>query len=114
MLATHVPVAGEVVASFGDKSLHLVAYAALAFLAHAAYALRFGLFRRGIAKVLAALALFGILDEATQTPFGRTADVQDWFADLAGLAAGTGAMLAMVVLARRWFGTARLTDESAA
>ena len=33
-------------------------------------------------------AVYGIADELLQIPFGRTADLYDWFADLAGAASG--------------------------
>jgi len=48
-------------------------------------------------------AAYGIADELLQIPFGRTADLHDWFADLAGAASGVAvvAILANTGVAAR-------------
>ena len=70
-----------------DKIVHLIAFAALAFpLARTG---RFGLF-----AVFIGASAFGGLIELIQPTFGRSADMQDWIADIAGVALGI--MLALV------------------
>ena len=34
------------------------------------------------------MVVYGVVDELLQTPVGRTADVKDWFADVAGAVIG--------------------------
>ena len=46
--------------------------------------------------IAAVLAAFGACDEITQIPVGRNCDLRDWFADVAGIAAG------MAVFAAGW------------
>ena len=79
-----------------DKVVHLIGFAALAFLLANVLGRRFG---RGTATLmtLAIGAIYGVFDEVTQPMFGRTADPFDWVADLIGLAIG----LALYRLARR-------------
>ncbi|MBI3866143.1 MAG: VanZ family protein [Planctomycetia bacterium] len=87
--ATHIPyVPRELDLPGGDKSQHLVAYAGLAFL----LALRqwYGsspTWKRAW-TVLGIVAVYGIVDELTQIPVGRTAEVLDWLADVAGAVGG--------------------------
>ena len=70
-----------------DKVVHLIAFAALAFpLARTG---RFGLF-----AVIIGASAFGGLIEILQPSFGRSADMQDWIADIAGV--GLGIMLALL------------------
>jgi VanZ family protein len=79
-----------------DKVLHFLAYAGLAFLAAS-----YQRFRKGsislldVALVWTVAVSYGVLDEITQIPVGRTADPLDWLADAAGAAAGLVAFLAM-------------------
>ena len=64
-----------------DKVVHLVAFAALAFpLARTG--------RVGLFAVFVAASVFGGLIELIQPSFGRSADMQDWIADIAGVALG--------------------------
>jgi VanZ family protein len=68
----------------GDKLVHLVAFAALAFpLARSG--------RVGPAHVLVAASAFGGLIELLQPSFGRSAELGDWVADIVGVAVGIGA-----------------------
>ena len=89
-LASHVKLRDTVeVFHVRDKVLHFVAYAGLAFLA-AAY-LRFrkgGIGWLDVVGVWTLAVSYGVLDEITQIPVGRTADPLDWLADAAGAAAG--------------------------
>lgn len=101
VVSTHVPLPGEFVESVSDKTLHLSAYGVLGALALSAWILHRGLHWQSLAGVVVGLAIFGALDEVTQPPFGRTADLWDWFADLMGLAVGS---CAAIVGWRSWQG----------
>ena len=68
-----------------DKVVHLIAFAALAFpLARTG--------RFGLIPVFVGASVFGGLIELIQPSFGRSADMQDWIADIAGV--GLGIVLA--------------------
>jgi len=69
-----------------DKVAHLIAFAALAFpLARTG--------RFGLIPVFVGGSAFGGLIEIIQPSFGRSADMHDWIADIAGL--GLGIALAL-------------------
>jgi VanZ family protein len=64
-----------------DKVVHLIAFAALAFpLARTG--------RVGLIPVFVGASAFGGIIEVLQPSFGRSADLQDWIADFAGVALG--------------------------
>ena len=64
-----------------DKIVHLIAFAALAFpLARTG--------RIGLIPVFVGASAFGGLIELIQPSFGRSADMQDWIADIAGVVLG--------------------------
>jgi VanZ family protein len=66
-----------------DKLVHLVAFAALAFpLARTG--------RFGLLPVLIGASAFGGAIELIQPSFNRSADVNDWVADVVGVALGIG------------------------
>ena len=70
-----------------DKVVHLIAFAALAFpLARTG--------RFGLIAVFVGASVFGGLIEVIQPSFGRSADIQDWIADIAGV--GLGIVLALL------------------
>lgn len=70
-----------------DKLIHLIAFAALAFpLARTG--------RFGLIPVFVGASAFGGIIEVIQPSFGRSADMQDWIADIAG--AGLGIILALL------------------
>ena len=71
----------------GDTVVHLIAFAALAFLLA-----RTGRF--GLIPVFVGASAFGGLIELIQPSFGSSADMQDWIADIAGVALGI--MLALL------------------
>ena len=66
-----------------DKLVHFVAFAALAFpLARTG--------RVGLLPVFFGASVFGGAIELIQPSFNRSADVNDWIADVAGVALGIG------------------------
>ena len=70
-----------------DKVVHLTAFAALAFpLARTG--------RFGLIPVFVGASAFGGIIEVIQPSFGRSADMQDWIADIAGV--GFGIVLALL------------------
>ena len=70
-----------------DKIVHFLAFAALAFpLARTG--------RFGLIPVFIGASAFGGLIELIQPSFGRSADMQDWIADIAGV--GLGIVLALI------------------
>ena len=70
-----------------DKLVHLIAFAALAFpLARTG--------RIGLIPVFVGASAFGGLIELIQPSFGRSADMQDWIADILGV--GLGIVLALL------------------
>ncbi|QDT37419.1 VanZ family protein [Stratiformator vulcanicus] len=90
-VATHMPLpdgpGGPDIPNL-DKVVHLVMYSGLALLFIGAIGgLRPPTTRNYIMTALV-LAAYGIVDELTQIPVGRTADPIDWLADLCGIAAG--------------------------
>ena len=66
-----------------DKAVHLIAFAALAFpLARTG--------RIGLLPVLIGASAFGGAIELIQPSFNRSADVNDWVADIVGVVLGIG------------------------
>ena len=77
-----------------DKLVHLVAFAALAFpLARTG--------RYGLLPVFVGASAFGGAIELIQPSFNRSADINDWVADVAGVALGIGCGLLYRRLRRR-------------
>ena len=73
-----------------DTLVHLIAFAALAFpLARTG--------RIGLIPVFVGASAFGGIIEVIQPSFGRSADMRDWIADIAGVSLG----IAMALLYRR-------------
>ena len=67
-----------------DKIIHMVAFAALVF--PLALTKRIGLF-----PLFIFASLFGGIIEVIQPSVGRNADINDWFADIAGVICGLAA-----------------------
>jgi VanZ family protein len=99
--ATHYPKPEEFLGpnAPSDKLLHFMAYGVLGLLA-AATLLAYGRWNpRSSLKLLVALALAAIVDEATQPLCSRAADPLDWVFDVIGLAIGI-ALIASLAWAR--------------
>ena len=73
-----------------DKVVHLIAFAALVFpLARTG--------RFGLIPIFIATCTYGGIIEVLQPSFGRSADMQDWIADIAGVVLGI-----VLALLYRW------------
>lgn len=70
-----------------DKVVHFGGFLTLAFLLSNVLARGLGP-AASTSVVLVICGLYGIFDEISQPPFGRTADPWDWVADLLGAGAG--------------------------
>ena len=71
-----------------DKTLHFIAYAILAALLWACARLRAAAPLRATAWVIAVIAVWAAVDEATQPFFYRAAEPLDWVYDMVGAALG--------------------------
>ena len=96
VFATHYPKPEELVAGKlpSDKLLHFAAYGALGFLAALVLRSRGRLVGRLTPLLIGGLAVWCVIDEATQPLFGRHADLLDWVYDVIGLGVGIGAVVA--------------------
>jgi VanZ family protein len=88
-VATHVPGSKIPEETFGfDKVVHFTAYAALAWLAATLlHVLGWWNWKTAMALVVVA-AIYGGIDEWLQPYFDRNADIDDWIADMIGVAFG--------------------------
>jgi len=91
-----------------DKVVHFSAYAALAVLVATTWQLAAGqLMFRHLRAAWIVIAIYGALDEWTQSFVGRDASVYDWLFDIAGAATG----LALFVWLRERIGARRRAGE---
>ena len=88
--ATHHPKPEQLVGTNppNDKTLHFLAYGALAGIVSAAVAARGSWTKRTAWMVFFVLAVFAALDEVTQPFFGRAAEALDWVYDGIGMIMG--------------------------
>ena len=103
VFATHYPKPEELVGGRlpSDKLLHFIAYGLLGLLAALMLRSRGRLVGRTAPVLVAGLAAWAVIDEATQPLFGRAADPLDWVYDVIGLALGIGAVVAVTILTKR-------------
>ncbi len=87
-VATHLPTVPMPHTANSDKYIHFLAFAGLAFLL--AWSIPTVPKHRwlNVVLALAVAIIYGAIDEISQTPVGRTADVMDWVADSAGAVFG--------------------------
>lgn len=103
VVATHYPKPEEIVGGRlpSDKLMHFLAYGLLGLLAALVLRSRGRLVGRFAPLLVAGLAAWAVLDEATQPLFGRHADPLDWVYDVIGLTVGIGAVLAATIFLER-------------
>jgi VanZ family protein len=88
-VATHLPrIPAALTMPGADKWQHLAAYAILALLLAARQSLWQPLNWKSLCRIAAIVAIYGVVDELTQIPVGRHADVRDWYADVVGCTLG--------------------------
>jgi hypothetical protein len=105
---THVPIPkGTGGPLFGlphaDKVVHVTIYAGLSLLLSVWFGVRkrIGGALAVAAIVLVCLATYAAFDELTQIPVGRSADLRDWIADVAGIHLGLLGFFALRAWVRR-------------
>ena len=87
--ATHLPFESHGGVSYADKVVHYAAYAILTMLVLLGWQLTIGVLQpKHYFAVWLVGTLYGAMDEVTQIPVGRTADVNDWAADVLGVVTG--------------------------
>ena len=88
-LGTHLPMTGVPTVSQLDKLFHFGAYLTLTVCLLASWELSRGTLQAShYFMVWLFGTLYGIFDEVTQIPVGRTCDGYDWLADVAGIVVG--------------------------
>lgn len=88
-VATHMPVSIEAPISHTDKLFHFFAYMTLSIGMLSAWEFSVGLLRPPhYFTVWLVGTLYGVIDEITQIPVGRTADGVDWLCDVGGILMG--------------------------
>ena len=89
-IGTHVPMdPGEFAPSVSDKWIHFGAYAGLTVLVLTGWELTIGILEpKHYFAVWFAGVLYGVFDEVSQTPVGRSCDMNDWLADVLGIVCG--------------------------
>ncbi len=99
---THMPLSSTVSShSHWDKLVHLVLYAGLAFLLACAATARGKSGAMVLVVPAAAATMYGGFDELSQIPVGRSAELADWLADVAGVVVGL-AMFLLAAAVMRW------------
>lgn len=99
-LGTHAPITPRSVPTISDKLLHFGAYAGLAVLCAANVWIFRPLNFRSLAVIFVVLACYGVVDELLQIPVGRHCDMNDWYADLKGIAVGLAVSFGLVTVLR--------------
>ena len=96
---THYPKPEQISPNVSDKLLHFGAYAGLTWLWVLVIVVRRPLHLRDGLWIGLGLAVYGALDELLQIPVGRHCDINDWYADMGGVA---GALVAAYLVQSVW------------
>jgi VanZ family protein len=100
---THLPeLPIDTAARYNDKVAHTVSYAVLMVLALVGSRHRQATTARLITMWLPILAAYAAVDELSQPIFGRSCQLTDWLADLAGLVTATLCYLATTQIKTRF------------
>ena len=95
-ILTHTPVMLPIIIVSSDKSAHFIGYAILGSALFAS--LRVANWRDPMLLVLVIGLAYGAIDEWLQIPVGRSCELNDWFADAAGIAVA----VTVCTLIARW------------
>jgi VanZ family protein len=102
-LSTHIDLSPGVARHGpGDKTMHTLAYAGLAFLWLVSAAAFGRVTWPTYLVVLVGAALYGAVDETSQALVGRKTDIADWRADMLGAALGMIAFAAVYGVWNLW------------
>jgi VanZ family protein len=104
---THLPKVPTPLTKADDKTLHFLAYFALACFTSVFGVLAFPRVPAMILWVVLVCGVIAAIDETTQPIFGRTADILDWRADVFG-AMAAAVLLGLIRFAYRRFYLRRL------
>jgi VanZ family protein len=86
---THIPIDPSEVVDVSDKILHFCGYATLTVLVLIGWEFTIGALQpKHYFAVWLAGTIYGVFDETTQTLVGRSCDMNDWAADVAGIVTG--------------------------
>jgi len=100
---THYPGDMQLSYSPSDKTMHFVCYLVLTVLVLASWELSTGLLRPAhYFFVWLSGTIYGVVDELTQIPVGRTCSMSDWLADVIGIVAGLILFRLVRLLFNRW------------
>jgi len=100
---THYPGNMQLSVSPSDKTMHLVGYMVLTVLVLASWELSTGLLRPAhYFFVWLSGTIYGVVDELTQIPMGRTCSMSDWLADVIGIVVGLTLFRLVRPLFNRW------------
>ena len=102
-VGTHVPRVSMPHVSHVDKLFHFGGFTGLAFLMAWAVPTQHGRPRWNVLVAAVASVGYAAVDEFTQIPVGRTADILDWLADTTGVTVGLTAYL----VTRTWLQRSR-------
>lgn len=89
-IGTHLPKVPQSIRQLNDKTLHGISFAILGCLFSWVLHGRISQTVRHAGTVLLVMAFYGAMDELLQIPVGRSCDIRDWFADMAGALVGLG------------------------
>ena len=103
----------EVPGVAGDKVMHFVAYAGLAFFWLVAAACFGRVTWVMYLLVMAGAALYGAVDEISQSMVGRDMDVADWRFDVMGAAIGSIAFACVYAVWNLWQGRSEEEEQAA-
>jgi VanZ family protein len=102
---THLPGSAVPATPVSDKSLHFMAFCGLAFLLAWTWTLRRPFLPAGAFVAVLVAVVYAAIDEITQNLVpGRSADVADWYYDVAGAVTGTAIFFGVDATFRRAFG----------
>ncbi len=101
---THYPGDMQLSVSVSDKTMHFVAYMILTLSVLASWELSTGLLRPAhYFFVWLSGTIYGVFDELTQIPVGRTCSMADWLADVIGIVVGLTLFRLVRPLFNRWW-----------